>query len=190
MPQIHRLYIPDVNMHVDCIDVTGADAKIVSQVLRLQEGDRLTVLDGRGQVIETQIQNKVTKAVKLKKINQQMLPKLSPSIQVSIGALKGDKSTWVLQKLTEIGVQRITFFDGDHSVAKTDKKKKTKYETTCVEALRQSGNPYLPEVDFYNSLSGCLDAHKDADIKICLHEKEASSHSPNVQIKNLSLSML
>ncbi len=70
-------------------------------------------------------------------------------ISIFIGSLKGEKLSWVCQKVTELGVHEIGFFNSDHSVAIKSESILEKTSKTLIEALRQSGNPYMTALKLY-----------------------------------------
>lgn len=157
-----------------------AQAHIVMDVIRLKEGSKVIVLNGKGLLVETRISKTGKQAVTLEKKQVQYCPSISPNIHISIGALKGDKAAWVVQKLTEVGVAGISWVESEFSVAKNPEKKQSKLARVAQEAIRQSGNLYLPKQGFFKNLDACLDAFKHAAFKICLHEKESKANLKSV----------
>lgn len=77
-------------------------------------------------------------------------PRPEPSVTVGFALLKGDRPEWVVQKLTEVGVDRIVPFvaartvvrwDGDRAVRHLDRLRRV-----AREAAMQARRTWLPEV--------------------------------------------
>jgi 16S rRNA (uracil1498-N3)-methyltransferase len=75
-----------------------------------------------------------------------------PSIPVTVGfsLVKGDRPEWIVQKLTELGVDRIVVVHADRSVVhwSADRRPRVldRLRVTAAEACAQSRRLWLPEV--------------------------------------------
>ena len=78
---------------------------------------------------------------------------------------KGDKPEFTVQKLTEIGVDTIVWFESDHSVVRWDQHKRSavaaRLERIVRGAVEQSRRCYLPTVEVGCSFDN-LAARSDA----------------------------
>lgn len=131
---------------VDAPELDPADRHHLERALRLRVGDEITVADGAGRwrhcrfgpVLEP------TDGVVAD-------PDPHPAITVAFAPVKGARPEWVVQKLTEIGVDRIIPFLGDRSVVQWDEAKVTRQherlETIVREAAMQSRRSRLPVVE-------------------------------------------
>jgi|GEM_PF-2377807 len=177
MPQIHRLYIPELDPQKSTFELTKPDVHVVANVLRLAVGADVVLLNGQGLEVQTRIASLTKHDIALEKQSMTQHALRQPKIHITVGALKGDKAAWIIQKLTEIGVARISWFQARFSIAKhkheaqPKSNKLTKWQRVAIEAMRQSGNPYMPEIRMFKNLTECMAEHEDNDIKICLHEK-------------------
>ena len=74
-----------------------------------------------------------------------------PSLQVGVALVKGDRPELVVQKLTEIGVDRIILFEAERSVVHWDAAKVERnlerLRRVAREALMQSRRTFLPRVE-------------------------------------------
>ncbi len=93
------------------------DAHHLGRVLRLRRGDPITVADGAGQWRDARFhadgQVEVTGAVMVE-------PDPAPSLTIAFALTKGDKPELVVQKLTELGADRIVAFRAARSVVQWD----------------------------------------------------------------------
>ena len=78
------------------------------------------------------------------------VPRLRPPVGVGFALTKGDKPELVVQKLTELGVDRIVPFVAERSVVSWDPAKAernvARWRAVAREALRQSRQVWEPEV--------------------------------------------
>ena len=116
------------------------------RVLRLRVGAPLTVGDGRGRWRVAVLQAEGVEPAG----PVQEAPAPEPRLSVGFALVKGAKPELVVQKLTELGVDRIVPLRAARSVVRWDEAK----AATAVERLRlvaraaaaQSHRPHLPEV--------------------------------------------
>jgi 16S rRNA (uracil1498-N3)-methyltransferase len=74
----------------------------------------------------------------------------APAITVAFGLVKGDRPEWVVQKLTELGVDRIVPLATERAVVRWDEAKAARQHerlgTVAREAAMQCRRVWLPEV--------------------------------------------
>lgn len=79
------------------------------------------------------------------------VPAPAPPVTIAFALTKGNKPETVVQKLTELGVDRIVPFRADHSVVRWDESKAAAQHARWVAiargAVEQSRRIWLPEVD-------------------------------------------
>lgn len=133
-----HLVVDDVERPV----VADTDRHHVERVLRLRPGEAVTVTDGRGSVracrlgagLALEPDGDVAAATRP-----------APPVTIGFAMLKGDRPAWVVQKLTELGVDRIVPFVTARTVvrgaANVDRLRRV-----AREALMQSHGAWLPEV--------------------------------------------
>jgi len=123
-----------------------ADRHHLERVLRLRAGDELTLADGVGRWCSARF------GPDLETIGPTLeVPPARPAITVGFALVKGQRPELVVQKLTELGVDRIVPLRAARSVVRWDGAGKA---TAAVDRLRlvaraaamQSHRPRLPEV--------------------------------------------
>lgn len=118
-------------------------------VLRARIGEKVILFDGEGGVWEG-ILDIDSKAVFLKIISELKAEKPKYNIILAQAMPKGKGMEEILQKATEIGVTKIIPLKTDRTELKLDKERETKrierWKTTVIEACKQSGNIYVPEI--------------------------------------------
>ena len=103
-----RFFVEEI---ADEVVLSAQEARHAKNVLRLTEGDEVTLFDGSGKeysAIVTRADKQGVPAHVVRENVSDREPK--PHVFLLIGALKGDKTELVVQKATELGVSRIGVF--------------------------------------------------------------------------------
>lgn len=132
---------------LDAPSLAEADRHHIERVLRLRSGETVTVSDGAGGVRTTILRP----GLELEPTGEvARSPRPAPSIAVGFALVKGDRSDWIVQKLTECGVDRILPFFATRSIVKWDGAKAARHaerwREIAREAAMQSRRLWLPEV--------------------------------------------
>lgn len=127
-----------------CID--DHDRHHLSKVLRLRPGDPCTLGDGHGgwRAARFGVEVEVTGDV----IH---VPRPAPEITVGFALIKGSRPELIVQKLTELGIDRIAAFESARSVVRWDNDKRRdqrdRWQRVAREAAMQSRQVWLPAVE-------------------------------------------
>jgi RsmE family RNA methyltransferase len=177
----------DAKTHVLVDDVAGATLcdehhHHLARVLRLRSGDCVTATNGRGSwrcaVLGSGWPNRadVDWTSEILQVPRRLQP-----VAVGFALTKGDKPETVVQKLAELGVDRIAPFVAEHSVAKWDVEKAARniarLRVIAAEALQQSRQVWLSEVSDMTSFSALVTAHrKTAEVDVPKHFDPVAVH--------------
>jgi len=117
----------------------------VVKVLRLKEGDAITVTNGNGIIVSAQITKADYRKCGYKIIEEQKLNKRSDAaIHIAISPTKNiERMEWLVEKCTEFGIDAFSFILTEHSERKN--LPVAKLEKTSFAAIKQSGQPFLPQ---------------------------------------------
>jgi len=141
----HRLFQEDLGNVGERLPLTAENVRIARSVLRLRNGDRVQLMNGKGGLSVAELLEAGRQRGTVLILDQTVASAVWPSLTLLQGLPKGDKSSWIVQKVVECGVERILFVDTEHTVPKRPEGAK-RWTRIAVEALRQSGNPFLPEI--------------------------------------------
>lgn len=138
----------------DQIKISGSELHHLLNVLRLHEGDRITVLDGEGGIYEsiiTCIDEKVSIPVAICKIESSyQAQRHDVEVNIFQGLPKFDKMELIIQKTTELGVNMIIPMKCYHTVPKISMKKANtrinRWRQIAIEASKQSFQPFFPKI--------------------------------------------
>lgn len=116
--------------------VEASDINHIKNVFRKVKGDRIRAVDGTNEYL-CEIEKIDEKEIKLK-ILEKIEDNFSLDIEVDAGIsiLKGDKMDLTIQKLTELGINKIIPISVKRCIVKLDKKK-DRWGTISKEALKQ-----------------------------------------------------
>jgi 16S rRNA (uracil1498-N3)-methyltransferase len=120
----------------------------VAKVRRLRAGDRLTATDGRGAWRRCRF----TGGPELQAAGDVVfVPRPAPEVTVAFALTKSDKPDLVVQKLTELGVDRIVPFRAERSVVRWDDAKAARQHDRLTAIARaaceQAHRCWLPVVE-------------------------------------------
>ncbi len=174
MSQVFRMYEPGNYVSGVTIALSEENHHVVSRVLRKNTGDSIVLLNGNGQVAFAKLEiNKKISSATIE--NVQEFGPLLPSVQLWIGCLKGEKLHWVIQKSTELGVCEIVLFQSEHSIAVKTEGFIDKASKIAIEAIRQSGNPFLPKISYVKDLQKATWRSSDQHLNVVLDETASTS---------------
>lgn len=120
-------------------------------VLRMRPGDPISVSDGAGRIFEARLEaNDGRSAVAaIEGVHEEPPP--TPRITVLQGLAKGSKIDWAVEKLVELGVDRIVVFGAGRSVPRWDAPKAqaglARWMRVARAASKQSRRAWLPAID-------------------------------------------
>lgn len=151
------------------------------KVLRKKVKDRVLLINGKGEEYAGEIcEIKRNKGVTLVKVRiLELLRKESPPriiLNAFLPLLKGEKTDFLIEKGTELGVNNFTVYQSKHTIPKLYPDKIYRFKEKSLNALKQSGRLYLPTVTLSTSLIETLkDLSTRSAIKILAHPKGTSS---------------
>jgi 16S rRNA (uracil1498-N3)-methyltransferase len=116
------------------------------RVLRLQEGNNITIIDGKGQTALVEVTAANKRQLSFKIIERQQLPAKTNQIHIASAPTKNmDRFSFFIEKVIEIGIDQITPIVTTNSERKALNEDKVR--KNAISALKQSGNLFLPKID-------------------------------------------
>ena len=138
-----------------------AQSHYLKHVLRLQSGAALLLFDGREATdypATLLIEGKQTRAV----INSALPLQTESALDCEIiqGMGRSDHMDWMIQKTTELGVNRITIFNAERSQSPLKstqlEKKLLHWRGVAISACEQSGRAVIPALNFHPDLEQAI----------------------------------
>lgn len=136
----------------DSITVIGDDGHHLQRARRVRPGETVTAADGYGRWRVYSVVDATAGTVVLGATSALAHePPLTPALTVAFSLTKGEKPELVVQKLTELGVDRIVVVEAARSVARWDDAKAAaamqRLQRVAREAGAQSRRARIPVVD-------------------------------------------
>ena len=149
-----------------------------SKVLRGNEGDKIHVTDGKGNMAECEVVSVSKKAVEAKIIHLKAdFEKKNYYLHVAIAPTKTmERLEFFLEKATEIGIDEITFLQTFHSERKNIKLERI--EKIVQAATKQSLKAYLPKVNDLTKFNDFIKTNFDDFTKCIAHCEDDIEKTP------------
>jgi 16S rRNA (uracil1498-N3)-methyltransferase len=149
--RLTRVYVEEPLAAGKSCTLEGSAANHIMRVLRLRDGDTLTLFDGRGGEYGARIAGFRKNSVQLDVQEHRDLERESPlQLTLAQGISRGERMDWVMQKATELGVTRIVPVITGRTVVKLDERqgerKVEHWRAIVIAACEQSGRNRVPEV--------------------------------------------
>lgn len=154
------------------------------KVLRKRIKDRIYLINGKGKEFIGEITNiqEKGKSVRVKVrildlVREENLP--FKKVFSFVPLLKGDRTEFLIEKGTELGVDVFIPFTSRHSVVKSSDKVWSRLKIKALQALKQSGRLFLPEiikpVELFSFIETFVMTHKNTDILKIVGIKDAKN---------------
>jgi 16S rRNA (uracil1498-N3)-methyltransferase len=174
---LHRFFVGG-SLTQGVVSVTGADLHHLRDVLRLKPGDEIAVADADAK----QAVARVT-AVGRDEATAEVVHALPDIFEADVtlvqGLSRGPKMDLVMQKVTEIGIRRITPVVMKRSIVKLDPverwERADRWRKIVAEAAKQSQRATLPTVD--EPVDFAQLEHAVANLDVVLVPWEESAHT-------------
>jgi 16S rRNA (uracil1498-N3)-methyltransferase len=161
-----RLFCP-APLRPDCrFTLDAGQTRYLARALRLRAGEKLTVFDGSGGEYLAEIVRIGKRGADIQ-TGALLGASMESPLQIRLlqGLSKGDRMDTVVQKATELGVQRISPLLTDHSVVKIDGQRATRrrehWQKIAQSACEQCGRNIVPAIDEAISLNHWFDQNRD-----------------------------
>lgn len=170
-----RVYIPPERIGGEEISLQSKEARYILTVLRLGPGDEVIVFDGEGREYRTVLTEDYEEGVYLL-IQEELSPERESPLRITLGQglLKGEKMKFVIQKATELGVDKIIPIVSSRSIPLVEEERETlrieRWRRIAQEAAKQCGRTVVPEITPIQELGDFLS--EDEGTRMILWEGE------------------
>lgn len=134
----------------EAVILSSEDAGHAVRSLRLRVGDEFTSSDGRGAVATCRVLRAERLLVEGEVIDRSWESRPRPSLSVVLAPPKGDRLTWGVQKLVEVGADEIVLVQASRSIRKWPGERADRVGPRLAavvrEAAKQSRRRFEPSV--------------------------------------------
>jgi 16S rRNA (uracil1498-N3)-methyltransferase len=167
---MHRFYISPENWNPDAPALTGSEAHHARAVLRMKPAEKLVLFNGRGREITAEIVDLSGAGIQLRKLHEAETPALRSRIILGQAIPKGKNMDLIVQKAVEIGAAEIAPIISDRTVVQVDlesaAQKHAKWQQIAIEAAKQCGQNWLPQVHAPRRLGDFFLASTTFDLRL------------------------
>ena len=178
---MHRIYCPKEYILADDITITAPEqAHYLCDVLRVRLDEALTVFDGEGKEYLCRVETISASRADLKITQKTVVNKATAEFTVACAIPKKSKMDDIIDKLTQLGAQRIIpMFTERVNVAwgqQQRQKHLCRWRKIGISASEQSGRAYLPDISQIQDIKEVLAQSGSYDLKLIptLPERKAS----------------
>ncbi|MES2588372.1 MAG: 16S rRNA (uracil(1498)-N(3))-methyltransferase [Bacteroidota bacterium] len=163
---MHLFYIPEIHAASNEVKLSEEESKHACKVLRLKKGDKISLLNGKGDSFVGEIIEDHPKHC-LISIKSHAFEEQSPNqIHIAIAPTKNiERIEWFVEKTTELGITEISLFFSKNSERKHLKIERI--EKIIISAMKQSQRKYLPKLNVFSSLEEFFKVHTTGAIAHC-----------------------
>lgn len=174
-----RILLPDINSGITFISVIDKETvHYLSHVLRLEVGDRINIFDGKGKEFCGRIKKMDRKKIAFEIISSKDMAKgCGLNITLACAIPKKAKFDYIIEKTTELGVDRIIPMITERTIVSLDEKtclsKLNRWKKIGQEASKQSHRALLPKIEGVSKFSEVLKQASLFDLAIiaCLYDE-------------------
>lgn len=180
---MHRFYIPPEECKAGPLMLAGREAHHALRVLRLRRGDRVTVLNGVGSQFICDVASYDRDKVQLAIVEEQTASRPPCQITLLQALPRAKIIESIIQKSTELGTARIVPLLTERVVTEVDEKhaerKAEKWQQVAIEAIKQCGMPWLPQVQAPQTLSEFLARGEHFELPLLASLQPGAQHPRN-----------
>jgi 16S rRNA (uracil1498-N3)-methyltransferase len=176
---LKRFFVEEIGDGKGALILRGTEANHIRTVLRMTPGDRLVLIDSRGARYEALIVSVDRHEVVVNL--ERPLPSPPPSpVEITLcqALLRSHSMDLIIQKTSELGVDRVLPFVSERTVVKPDEQalasKLRHWREIALSATKQSGRLKPADIDPLSTFSELMDLWRGEEIiKIVLWEDES-----------------
>jgi 16S rRNA (uracil1498-N3)-methyltransferase len=165
-----HFYLPPEQCTGDVLRLEGREAHHALHVLRVKRGEPVVVLDGVGHAFLCDIADASREAMTLHVKRKSFLPPPSSRITLLQAVPKGKIIESIIQKTVELGAHRVVPLLTErvvtHLAENERANKRDKWQWVAIEAIKQCGAAWLPEIAMPMTLAQFLAQKEGFDLSL------------------------
>ncbi|MEM1062029.1 MAG: RsmE family RNA methyltransferase [Planctomycetota bacterium] len=148
-PRSPRLFVPEGSAYEGREAVLPPDeARHAATVLRAKAGDAVELFDGAGRRVAAELAEVGKRRVVVRAVGEPTeTPAPDRPFTLAVAAPKGDRFRWLVEKATELGVDRLRLVTTERSVVEPGGGKLDKAAAAVIAACKQCGRDRLMPIE-------------------------------------------
>jgi 16S rRNA (uracil1498-N3)-methyltransferase len=177
---MHRFHLPPEQCRNSTLELTGDEAHHALRVLRIQTGERVTVLDGVGHELLCEVREATRRSLNLAVLHRNSSPPMTCQITLLQAVPKAKAMDYIVQKATELGASRVVPILSERTVVHLDGEntgeKAEKWQQIAVESIKQCGSTWLTKIEAPMTLKNYLARREKFDLPLIASLQDDSRH--------------
>jgi 16S rRNA (uracil1498-N3)-methyltransferase len=177
---MHRFYLPPASCQEKTLRLAGREAHHGLHVLRLKRDETVTVLDGAGHEYACTVAQTARDEIILTVNEKKFTSPLPGRITLMQAIPKGKIIESIIQKGVELGVSRIVPLVTERVISHFDDEgaehKQEKWQQVAIEAIKQCGAAWLPQVETPMTLAQAISQPPQVDLSLVGSLQPERSH--------------
>jgi 16S rRNA (uracil1498-N3)-methyltransferase len=165
---MHRFYMTPERCAGTALLLDGREAHHALHVLRLKNGDLVSVHDGVGNELLCIVENTDKASLTLKVNERKYTPPPFCPVTLLVAVPKGKIIEDIIQKSVELGASRIVPLLTERVVMQLDDEgaaqKQLKWRQVAIEAIKQCGAAWLPEIEMPGTIESFIARKERIDL--------------------------
>jgi 16S rRNA (uracil1498-N3)-methyltransferase len=152
MSRERRFHVLDLDSPTVTLD--SEEAHHLIHVLRLREGAEVTLFDDQGRAAKGRVLRIAGDEAQLEVLGAEPSRESPLQLTIAVAPPKGDRGSFLVEKLTELGVARIIPIDTDrgHGGANPER-----WRRIALQSCKQSGRSRVPTIEPKRSVASVLE---------------------------------
>jgi len=160
MSRLNSFYLPPDQWPAkigDIVEISGDEAKHMLVVLRTELGQTVRIFDGCGRSGIFKLIEKNKKKGLLEGVNWKNQDPSGAKLTLAIGWGKSKRRNYLFEKTVELRGEGLAFWEATRSQGHMPMSPKETWQDKCIQAAKQCGAPYLPEIEMISgSIAGLI----------------------------------
>lgn len=165
-----RVFCPSAERAPSQLRLSPEESHHLVTVNRARRGDVVIAFDGHGTEFDCELAVDSKREAVLIVRSSRQAPARTFSITLAQALPKGPVMDAIVRKATELGAARIAPLESERTQVHLDgersDKKIEKWQTAALEAAKQCGNPWLPEILPVQNATAFMEAARGYDLKL------------------------
>ena len=153
---LHRVFCE--SLQSDNVVIDDAEAHHLLHVLRLKTGHCISLFDGSGTEADATITHSSRREVFCTVTHRRQTPKAAfVRLTVIAAPPKAERLKWMVEKLTEVGVERLILLESERTVVTPGESRVDRLRSSVISACKQCRRNVLMQISPLQSLASVLE---------------------------------
>jgi 16S rRNA (uracil1498-N3)-methyltransferase len=186
---MHLFYQPDTRI----LELDEEESRHCTKVLRLSTGDMIHVTNGKGLLQKCRL-HVGKRSVTYEAVESTVIPKRPYEVHMAVAPTrKAERNEWMVEKMTEMGVECIDFIVTTHTHKETVSRvvNLSRLNRIAASAMKQSQQYYMPEISIITDYESFIKENQD-DTRLIAYvpDNHLTPHVVKKIIKNVKTTLL